>query len=476
MPENPENKVAEKILSLEEREKLRRMNWSVVVRYIMVVIIVAITLLGYQVGFNYYIPGILVAVTIAFIYNLISSFFYTSVIYPRWWPYAGIFLDMVIITFIVHFTGGIESIFLVLYLLQIVGTNVHFSRLAGPLNLIFGAGIFIALIFLEQKGILPHYSSNVVPYGLYQNLKFIFLASLTLVIFMGISAYRSGYVVHSLQSVEEKFFKLNEELIRANRSMSESNRRLKELDQMKTEFISVASHQMRTPLSAIKWILKMVIDGDLGALTQEQKDLLAKGYQSNERMIALINDLLNVSRIEEGRFQYRMMRMSAEDVIEKVIEEMKSDIQTKHIRFKYNRPTTPTPKVSIDPQKIHLVLQNLIDNALKYTPSRGRIEINLQAEKELLFSIKDNGVGIPSSQREKIFSKFFRADNVVRMQTEGSGLGLFIVKNIIQAHGGRVWFESQEGIGTTFYFALPYETSGSNLSTTKKFEQFIQKI
>lgn len=448
-----------------------------VVRYIMVVVIAAITMLGYQVGFDYHIPGILIAVTIAFIFNLVSSFLYTNFNYPRWWPYAGIFLDMIIITFIVHFTGGVESVFLILYLLQIVGTNVHFSRLAGPLNLIFGATLFIAMIALEQKGILPHYSSNIVPYGLYQNLKFIFLASLTLVVFMGISAYRSGYVVHSLQTVEEKFFKLNEELIRTNKAMSENNRRLRELDQMKTEFISVASHQMRTPLSAIKWIIKMIMDGDLGPLSQEQKDLLAKGYQSNERMIALINDLLNVSRIEEGRFQYRMMRMSIEDVIDKVLEEMRSDIRSKHIKLRYGRPSTPLSKVSIDPQKIHLVLQNLIDNSLKYTPSGGRVEIGLnQKNDELIFSIKDNGVGIPSSQRDKIFSKFFRADNVVRMQTEGSGLGLFIVKNIIEAHQGRVWFESKEGLGCTFCFSLPFEKHLAKVPTVQKFEQFIQKI
>ena len=131
----PNIKETEHILTFEQRERLKRMNWSVVVRYIMVVVIVAITMLGYQVGFDYHIPGILMAVTIAFIFNLVSSFFYTNFNYPRWWPYAGIFLDMLVITFIVHFTGGVESVFLILYLLQIVGTNVHFSRLAGPLNL-----------------------------------------------------------------------------------------------------------------------------------------------------------------------------------------------------------------------------------------------------------------------------------------------------------------------------------------------------
>lgn len=464
------------IIILENRERLRRMNWSVLVRYVMIIAIILLTLLGDLIGFNFDIRGIFVVTTVIFIFNVISSFVYTHVNYPKFWPYFGIFLDMIIITAIVHFTGGIESIFLPLYLLQIVGTNVHFSRIAGLINLVFGGILFLLLIIFEKNAILPHFNTNILPSNLYLNKNYLWLISTTMISLMGISAYRSGYVVRSLQAVETQLFKVNNELAKSNITISKANRRLKEVDQMKTEFISVASHQLRTPLSAIKWILKMIIDGDMGTLNKDQKELLIKGYQSNERMIMLINDLLNVSRIEEGRFEYRFIRMQLEEVVDKVIEEMISEIKNRRIRFNYNKPPKPLPKVSIDPQKMHLVLQNLVDNALKYTPSKGIIVINLELRGNyIIFSVRDNGVGIPSYQRDKIFSKFFRADNVIRMQTEGSGLGLFIVKNIIENHNGDVWFESEEGKGSCFFFSLPCEVDEGKTTPTK-FEEFMEKI
>jgi signal transduction histidine kinase len=322
---------------------------------------------------------------------------------------------MIVITLIVHSSGGVESIFLPLYVLQLVGTNVHFSVIAGPLNLVFGGGLFIALSIFEYHGLIPHNSIGIITDSLYLNKNYIFSVALTMVTLMGMSTYRSGYVVRSLQKVETELLRANNELIKMNLIYSKINRRLKEVDQMKTEFISVASHQMRTPLSATKWVLRMILDGDLGSLNTQQREMLNKGYQTNERMIILINDLLNVSRIEEGRFQYRFVHMSLEEVVESVIQEMAETIKKKEVTFEYRKSKTPLAKVNIDPQKIHLILQNLIDNSLKYTPPGGKIVLELrQADDRLICSITDNGVGIPREQQGRIFSKFFRADNVIQ--------------------------------------------------------------
>jgi len=462
------------IIRLEAKEKLSRLRWSVNVRYLLIMVVALISVLCHELEFNFNLGGILIAATIAFIFSVASSFIYQEINYLRYWPYIGIFIDMIAITLIVHATGGLESIFLPLYLIQLVGTNVHFSRIAAPLNLIFGGGIFVLMVILEYRGTISHYGAPFLSGNLYQNEIYVFAASLTIISLMAISTYRSGYIVRSLQVVERKLLRVNEKLIKMNVSMSEANRRLRQLDQMKTEFISVASHQMRTPLSAIKWVIRMVLDEDLGKLNREQREMLLKGYQSNERMIGLINDLLNVSRIEEGRFQYRFIRMQLEEVVDAVIQEMTVDINKRHINFKYKKPVEPLSKVAIDPQKIHLVVQNLLDNALKYTPANGRITVTLRGiNKEVVFSIEDNGVGIPADQQERIFTKFFRADNVIRMQTEGSGLGLFIIKNIIEKHKGRSWFESIEGKGTTFYFALPVDVVRESAS---QFEKFIKNI
>ena len=231
--------------------------------------------------------------------------------------------------------------------------------------------------------------------------------------------------------------------------------REKMIDKLKSEFISIAAHQLRTPLSAIKWAIKMVLDGDTGPLNQEQQKLLFKGYESNERIINLVNDMLNVSRIEEGRFGYSFSDCNFQEVLDIVVDSLANQIKSKKIKFILNAPKK-LPKVNMDKQKMILVTQNLLENAVKYTPEYGKIEVSIESGKQFLqFKIKDNGVGIPKKSQEKLFTKFFRADNVVRMQTEGSGLGLFIVNNIIQRHGGDITCHSKEGKGTEFVFTLP---------------------
>jgi len=232
--------------------------------------------------------------------------------------------------------------------------------------------------------------------------------------------------------------------------------REKEIERMKTEFVSISAHQLRTPLSAIKWTLRMILDGDLGEITKEQREFIEKTYQSNERMINLINDLLNVTRIEEGRYLYKLTPTSLESIVQSVIKNYEGEIKKKNLNFEFKKPERKLPKVMADVEKIQLAIQNLIENAIRYTLPGGKVIVSLkQKEKEIEFFVKDTGIGIPKDQQNRVFTKFFRAANAIRMETEGSGLGLFITKNIIEAHGGKIWFESEEGKGTTFYFTLP---------------------
>jgi len=234
--------------------------------------------------------------------------------------------------------------------------------------------------------------------------------------------------------------------------------REKAIDKMKSEFISITAHQLRTPLSAIKWCFQMVIEGDLGEISKEQKEILQKGYLSNERMIKIVNDLLNVSRIEEGKFLYNLSLVSLEDIIKNSIKDLEHTIKEKHIGFTLLKPLTPLPNITVDSQKISLAFQNLLANAIQYTPKEGRVIVIVSMEKnkeKIEVIVKDTGVGIPIEQQKKIFTKFFRGDNAIRMQPEGSGMGLFLTKNIIERHGGKIWFESEEGKGSTFHFTLP---------------------
>ncbi len=231
--------------------------------------------------------------------------------------------------------------------------------------------------------------------------------------------------------------------------------REKMIDKMKSEFISIAAHQLRTPLSAIKWVIKMILDGEVGELNDEQKEFLSKGYKSNERIIELVNDMLNVSRIEEGRFGYTFNKEDFVSLVNKIAGNEENVLESKSIKFTLNLPTS-LPKIYMDKTKMDLAITNLLENAIKYTPEHGKISLSVEAgDKFIKVRMKDNGVGIPKNDLPKLFTKFFRAVNVIRMQTEGSGLGLFMVKNIIKRHGGEIMVNSEEGKGTEFIFTLP---------------------
>ena len=201
----------------------------------------------------------------------------------------------------------------------------------------------------------------------------------------------------------------------------------------------------------------MVLDGDAGKLNNEQLELLTKGYKSNERIIRLVDDLLDISRIEEGRFGYNFKYSDFQEVLNNVVENAARLIAKNYLKLSVDKPKK-LPEVYMDPARIVLVLQNLLDNAIKYTPEFGQIKIEvkvLDKGKVLKVSIKDQGVGIPKADQPKLFSKFFRAANAVRIETEGTGLGLFIAKNIIKKHQGEIGINSEEGKGTEAYFTLP---------------------
>lgn len=231
--------------------------------------------------------------------------------------------------------------------------------------------------------------------------------------------------------------------------------REKMVDKLKSEFVSIAAHQLRTPLSSTKWVLKMVLDQDAGPINDEQAGLLAKGYKSNERVINLVNDLLNVTRMEEGKFGFNLEKLDIGEILDNVIEKIKEDLKKKEIKFNWLRPSG-LPLLNIDKEKMIMALENVIDNALHYTPQNGTIGIDVSCNNKIItLKIKDNGVGIPESEKERLFTKFYRGINVVKLETEGNGLGLYITKNIIKTHGGSIRVESEEGRGTEVIIELP---------------------
>ena len=293
---------------------------------------------------------------------------------------------------------------------------------------------------------------------------------LVLVIFFGILLIRSV-----LQEVRSR-----EEISRLADDLRIANVELKKLDQLKSEFLSLATHQLRTPLTITKGYISMIQEGTFGVVPQKIRDVLSKVYLSNERLINLVNDFLNLSRIESGRMKYNFEQIKAEQLVENAVEEFKELANERKIDLIWKKPSGTLPEVMIDKEKFHQVLMNIIDNAFKYS-KEGHIEVSMSEEsrgrgdKDILIKIKDSGVGMTREEIDSIFKKFARAQSGSKANTEGTGLGLYLAKRIVNDHGGEIWAESEgHGLGSTFKIRLP--AKGEEARKAVQFKEFVEKI
>ena len=230
----------------------------------------------------------------------------------------------------------------------------------------------------------------------------------------------------------------------------------RELEKMKMDFMSIASHQMRTPLTGIKWFAELLQTEKTTPLTKTQSEYMTEIVSSNERMIHLINDLLNVAQIEQGNGYYLKVKIeNPKTVLKEVLKEQQTFAQKKNQKIQWRDESSANIVLRIDASKMYEVFQNILSNAIKYSPEGTEIVVQSSlVNNEYIISITDHGVGIPEKQQNRVFQRFFRADNV--MTTEGgTGLGLYVAKSIVDKHKGRMWFESKEGKGSTFHIALP---------------------
>jgi signal transduction histidine kinase len=237
--------------------------------------------------------------------------------------------------------------------------------------------------------------------------------------------------------------------------------REKFVDKMKYEFIMIAGHQLRTPLSAIKGAFNMTATGDYGPVNEDQKKVLDQGLVYTEKLIHMVNDLLDVLSVEEGQFDYKYEKVNLANLLGALKDRFKLEADKKKLKFNL-LIREELPEIMVDEYKIRLALTSIIDNAVKYTPDKGEVAIVAGLKGEFIrLRIRDTGIGIPAELQKQVFSKFFRAENALRFATEGNGLDLFVAKNIFEHHGGRIWFESETDKGTTFYIELPLKLNHS---------------
>jgi signal transduction histidine kinase len=248
---------------------------------------------------------------------------------------------------------------------------------------------------------------------------------------------------------------LQEKIDDATKKLKKTNEKLKAMDETKDEFISMASHQLRTPLTSVKGYLSMVLEGDAGEVSEMQQKLLNQAFISSQRMVYLIADLLNVSRLRTGKFIIEALPTSLADVVEGEVGQLVETAKSRGLELSYEKPAEFT-SLMLDETKVRQVVMNFIDNAIYYTPKGGHIVARVEDKPDSVeFTVSDDGMGVPKSEQPHLFSKFYRAGNAKKARPDGTGLGLFMAKKVIVAQGGSILFRSTEGKGSTFGFTFP---------------------
>ena len=310
--------------------------------------------------------------------------------------------------------------------------------------------------FLKELNIFYQCKQYDVP--LFECPQFLFMAMGAVIILTTVASYLIGarYIV-DLELVVLIVVVVTSILLVLAFIIMKSFERLAEANRMKTEFVSIVSHQLRAPLSNLRWGLDALITGKEG-VTDTQADYLEILKENTARMTKMISDLLTVSRIDQNSLNLAEEEVSVEDLVNQVLNENKFYAEATNIKIELNIEKN-IPPVSADPIQLRLAIENLFNNSIKYIKEKGVISISLSRKgNDVLFEIKDSGVGIPEIDQKHIFKKFFRSKNALRQETQGTGLGLFICKSIIEKTNGKIGFTSQENEGSVFWFTLPLKT------------------
>lgn len=250
--------------------------------------------------------------------------------------------------------------------------------------------------------------------------------------------------------------KQKEKLRQLTAELGEANLQLRALDRLKNDFISIASHQLRTPLTVIKGYSSMILEGTFGELSEDLKKAIDQMYQSSERLISFVNDLLNVSKIQQGKMIYKFEQMQIEDILNSIAGELKEKARRKNLKLEFIKPEIQLPEINADYEKLRQAIFNFVDNAIKYTEKGGVFLKAETTENGIEISISDTGIGMSEEEIATIFNKFIRVGGVEKMNVEGTGLGLYVSKQIIAAHHGVIKAESKgKGLGSTFTIILP---------------------
>lgn len=455
----------------EETALLQRLHYSITFRWVAISGVVVATLFAshvFHIGFPT-TPVYLIAVGIA-AYNLLFQLWIrrlvpkggTPELIPRARRFATIesVVDLVALSVLLHFTGGVENPFLFYFIFHIIGATMLLPyrtvyRLATLAIFLFGS-----LVGLEYFAIIPHvHLEGFVTADLYRQEAYILAVFTTFVTTLYLSAYMMTAIAGELRKRQREVVSLKDRLLVESKALKEANEKLVELDRMRTYFMGMVSHDLKSPIVAVESYLQVILGGFVGEINEEQREMLTRSSYRIKELLNLIGDLLNLSRIEAGQIEREFEMTSLAEVVRKSVDDMRALAEEKNLELRVEIPAE-LPSIYAAPNRLQQALNNLLGNAIKFTPEKGLVTVRVESRDEhFQVEVIDTGPGIPADELPHIFEDFFRGRDARTIK--GTGLGLSITKRIVEAHRGKIWAESPcaDGKGSRFVFTLPIKTN-----------------
>ena len=365
-------------------------------------------------------------------------------------------VDLLALTLLIHCTGGVENPLAFYFVFHITIASILLPYREAYSLATLAVLLFCALVGLEYFGVIPHvHLEGFVSPNLYRQGPYVLGALFAFVTVMYVSTYMATSIASELRKRQREVAALRDRCLIDSKALEETNRKLMELDRLRTYLLGMVSHDLKAPLVAIESYIQVILGGFAGEINEEQREMLERSSHRIGEMLDLINDLLDVSRIEAGQLAEEFETTTLSEVVEGSLEDMQAMAREKGMELRVEMPEE-LPVIHAAPNRLRQVLNNLLSNAIKFTPPREVITVTVQdLDDHLRVEVMDTGVGIPPEDMPYIFDEFFRGRDVERT---GAGLGLSIAKKIIEAHGGKIWAESPctpDGKGSKFTFTLP---------------------
>jgi signal transduction histidine kinase len=462
----PENQVGNEVPAVAPlyEELSERVDWLIRLRWLAVVgALVAIVLADWR------LPGVLSLVPLVGIvsfvalYNLVFYLFSAEFRYFRGrgaklrssplFAHVQILLDLISLTILLHYSGGVENPFALYYVFHVVIASILLPPVAsftyaGLATLLYGG-----LVLLEYAGLVPHINLvGVVGPERYRRETYLFAAIFALGTTLFFAVALASAIASQLRRREQQLLEAGITAARRAEEMAELNVKLRELDDFRNRFTMLVTHELRAPVAAIQSYIKLILEGFVPP--EREREILERAERRAWEQLSLIGDLLELSKVQEKALE-KAPPLDLGDVLRSVVDMMRSPAQQKDLLLSVEM-APDLPKVSLPAEQAKQVWTNLISNAIKYTPPGGIVVVSLtQNPNYVLGTVRDTGIGIAPKDREHLFEEFFRTQEAKAMEAHGTGLGLSLVKRILESHGGRIWVESEVGKGSKFTFVLP---------------------